>query len=36
MAASDWAYFDENQGEYGYWTEDGVWHPVNGASEKHE
>lgn len=29
MAASDWAYFNHDKNEYGYWTEDGGWHPIS-------
>lgn len=29
MAASDWAHWDEDRGQYGYYIEDGaVWVPL--------
>jgi hypothetical protein len=35
MAASDYAYYNHELHEYGYYTEDGCWHPMtdtpNGA-----
>jgi hypothetical protein len=34
MAASDWAYYDKDKDEYGYWIEDGaIWVPLTEKPE---
>lgn len=31
MAASDWAYYDEDRQSWGYWVDDGAtWVPLSG------